>query len=539
MKYKFSEIVDISKLQKLMEGFYSTTNILSAVLDSDANILIAVGWQGICTKFHRTNKQTELLCKQSDLYIKKYIENNLDNCESANICYTCANGLVDVAAPIIIDGEHLATVYTGQFLFEEPNIEQFREQAKKYGFNEEEYVDALKKVPIYTKEKVYSIMNYVKQIAEMLVQMGLAQLRLIESQKIVLQENEERLNTIINNTPNVAIQSYDENGKIKFINRASEIMFGWTSEVVGKTINQLVHNKEMLNRFIELKKIADEVSKPVEAKEWSFRNKEGTQKSVLTTIFTINLSEGKREFIYLHLDITEKKRLEKEMHRLEQLNLIGQMAAGIGHEVRNPMTTVRGLLQLLGNKNIYQKDKKHFALMIEEIDRANSIITEFLSLAKNKAISLEIKNLNSVILILCPLIESIVREFDLDLKLDLGEIPDLLIDEKEIRQLILNLVKNGIEAMPLGGCLTIRTYKQNDKVVLEVEDQGEGISSKIIDKIGIPFFTTKENGTGLGLATCYSIAARQNAKISVESTRGKTTFSVCFNISVIDSVGIS
>ncbi len=143
----------------------------------------------ICTKFHRVNKQTELLCKQSDLSIKKNIDFNFANNKS-NICYKCGNGLTDVAAPIIIDGEHLATVYTGQFLYKEPDIEQFRRQAGKYGFNEEEYINAAKKVPIYTKDKVDSIMNYVRQLAEMMIQMGLANLRLIESQKKAMQESE-------------------------------------------------------------------------------------------------------------------------------------------------------------------------------------------------------------------------------------------------------------------------------------------------------------------------------------------------------------
>ena len=344
-----------------------------------------------------------------------------------------------------------------------------------------------------------------------------------------LQKSEERLNTIINNTPNVAIQSYDENGTVQFINKASEIIFGWVNdEVVGKKIDQLNFDKDAMNKFSELLKIADKTGKPIEAMEWIFKDEDGNEKSILSTIFPINVSEGKREFISLNIDITEKKRLEKEMHRLEQLNLIGQMAAGIGHEVRNPMTTVRGLLQLLGTRNHNRKDIEFFELMIQELDRANSIITEYLTLAKNKTIALEMKNLNSMIAVLTPLIESIVRESDQDLNLDLGEIPDLFLDEKEIRQLILNLMKNGIEAMTSRGCLTIKTYTQSDEVVLEVQDEGVGISPEIIDEIGIPFFTTKEKGTGLGLAMCYSIAARQNAKISVESTNGKTTFSVRF-----------
>jgi signal transduction histidine kinase/CheY-like chemotaxis protein len=189
MKYKFAELVDISKLQNLMEGFYSVTGIPLAVLDNDANILAIVGWQDICIKFHRVNKQTELFCKQSDLSIKKYITSNCVNYKS-NISYKCGNGLIDVAAPIIIDGKHLATVYTGQFLFKEPDIEQFRRQAKKYGFNEEEYINAAKKVPIYTKDKVDLIMNYVRQLAEMMIQMGLAKLWLIESQKKAMQESQ-------------------------------------------------------------------------------------------------------------------------------------------------------------------------------------------------------------------------------------------------------------------------------------------------------------------------------------------------------------
>jgi len=230
----------------------------------------------------------------------------------------------------------------------------------------------------------------------------------------------------------------------------------------------------------------------------------------------------------LQQEIAERKQFEKEMARLDRLNLVGQMAAGIGHEIRNPMTTVRGFMQLLSSKREYMQDKEYFDLMIEELDRANSIITEFLSLAKNKTIELSKYNLNTIVKALLPLIQSDAIKTDKHFKVDLEEIPVLLLDEKEIRQIILNLVRNGLEAMPPGGKLVIKTYMEKEEVILSVKDEGKGIERDVLEKIGTPFFTTKDNGTGLGLAVCYSIAARHNAKIEIETGSKGTTFFVRF-----------
>ncbi|ODA39409.1 PAS domain S-box protein [Desulfosporosinus sp. BG] len=227
-------------------------------------------------------------------------------------------------------------------------------------------------------------------------------------------------------------------------------------------------------------------------------------------------------------DISERKMFEKEMARLDRLNLIGQMAAGIGHEVRNPMTTVRGFLQLLGDKEEFGKFNSYFQLMIEELDRANSIITEFLSLAKNKAVDLQPLSLNKLIENMFPLIQADALLSDKEITIDLKKTVVLSLDEKEVRQLILNLVRNGLEAMSSGGKMTIRTFMEGEDVVLTVADEGSGIKTDDLEKIGTPFFTTKESGTGLGLATCYSIAARHNAEISIVTGSSGTTFFVQF-----------
>ena len=229
-------------------------------------------------------------------------------------------------------------------------------------------------------------------------------------------------------------------------------------------------------------------------------------------------------------DITVLRKFEKEMQRLERLNLIGQMAAGIAHEIRNPMTTVRGYLQYLSDKKECMSFKDVFDLMIDELDRANSIVTDYLSLSKHKAIELKIQNLNDIIKSSYPLIQADVKKAGVKLVVKTEKIPDLPLDEKEIRQLIFNLIRNSIEAMTDGGILTIRTYLDDQDIVMAIQDQGGGIDSKLIEKIGTPFFTTKENGTGLGLAVCYSIAERHNAAIKIHSGPDGTTFLIKFGM---------
>lgn len=227
-------------------------------------------------------------------------------------------------------------------------------------------------------------------------------------------------------------------------------------------------------------------------------------------------------------DITELRRYQHEMARLDRLNLIGQISASIAHEIRNPMTTVQGFLQLFQIQNRYTEDREFLDLMIQEMDRANAIITEFLSLANNKAVTLRLENLNRRIESLLPVLQAKAKKHDVHIKLKLGDIPNLMMDTDEIRQLILNLALNGIEAMPAGGRLTIKTFRDGNGVTLAIQDQGSGMAPEVLEKIGTPFFTTKAHGTGLGVAVCYSIAHRHHARIWVETGLAGTVFNVFF-----------
>ncbi|MTV50217.1 PAS domain S-box protein [Heliobacillus mobilis] len=227
-------------------------------------------------------------------------------------------------------------------------------------------------------------------------------------------------------------------------------------------------------------------------------------------------------------DITERKFLEKEVLRLDRLNLIGQLAAGIGHEIRNPLTSVRGFLQIFQNKDEFANYGEYLSIMIQELDRANQIISDFLSLSKTKTVRKKSESLNSILLSLKALISSDAFQSNNDVLFELcDDCFDIIVDEREIKQLILNLVRNGFEAMR-SGVLMLKTRIEGKELVLEIKDQGTGIKEEILDKLGTPFITSKDTGTGLGLAICYSIAERNNASIQVETSPKGTTFFVRF-----------
>lgn len=232
-------------------------------------------------------------------------------------------------------------------------------------------------------------------------------------------------------------------------------------------------------------------------------------------------------------DISTRKALEQDVSRLDRLNAVGEMAANVAHEIRNPITTIHGYLQIFSNKEEFSKYKEQISLLLDELNRTNQIIKEYLSLSQNKAVDLKLMQINQIIKTLFPLIEAHAIASNKELLLALSDVPNIYLDENEIRQLILNLVRNGIEAMEAGhGTLSIGTSCDPVKreLVLLVKDQGKGIPSHVLEKLGQPFLTTKDTGTGLGLAVCYRIANRHQAKINVETGENGTSFYIRFRL---------
>lgn len=357
---------------------------------------------------------------------------------------------------------------------------------------------------------------------------------------IALKESEEQLRTLINAMPDI-ICFKDSRGRWLEANNFKLELLGLTDiPYKGKTDKELsAVCPACCRESMEHCWVSDQAT-------W-FEGIPCTYQEVLTdsngiqrTFEVIKIpifypGGAKKGLLVVGRDITERQRalevekqLEAEKARLDRLNLVGEMAVNIGHEIRNPMTTVRGYLQLMQNKLEFSKYQGRFELMISDLDNANAIITNFISLAKNKALRLTCCDLNKLISGLLPEVQTRALLSKKNIAAALGSLPCLQLDEKEISQLVLNLIDNGLHVTPEGQSLEIRTYTDQRRAVLEITDKGPGISADIMGNLGIPFFTTKEGGTGLGLAVCYHIAERHKAKLDIISGAGGTTVKIVF-----------
>lgn len=386
-------------------------------------------------------------------------------------------------------------------------------------------------VEIYQKhkEKIYQserqhILELEKKVEERTLELlstnEKLQQEIAERKKITdhLYVSQERFRKIFESSPNLMAIVSLESGTYIDVNTS------WL-EFTGYRYNELYNQKMNLHDFIEEangKRI--HLENPIRNMKILYKTKSGEMRAGLLSSELIDI-DPEPCILFVLTDITERDLLEKGLTRLDRLNLIGEMAAGIAHEIRNPMTTVYGFLQIAKNSEV---SKDIIELMLDELDRANSIITEFLNLAKNKVSYKKRHQINSIIEALFPLIQAEALRANKQVILDLQPCSEILIDEKEIRQLILNIALNGLDAMTQGGKLTITTFAKEHTVVLNIKDQGTGISPEVLEKIGTPFFTTKDSGTGLGLAICYSIAKRHQAEIDIETGQKGTAFSITF-----------
>lgn len=237
--------------------------------------------------------------------------------------------------------------------------------------------------------------------------------------------------------------------------------------------------------------------------------------------------EGRFEGVYaVGKDITEAKRTEEFLRKSDRLAVVGQMAAGIAHEIRNPLTAISGFVTLMQPELAHDaRYRQYLEILRSEIDRIGLIVNEFLFLAKPQDSKFVPHELNKLIRSTVALIETQSILHNVQIVVDVEpDLPQVSCDESQIKQVFINFLKNAIEAMPLGGHLLIQARCDGEeRVLIRFADTGCGIPPERLSRLGEPFYTTKEKGTGLGLMVSYKIIENHRGLIEVNSEEGQGT----------------
>lgn len=221
-----------------------------------------------------------------------------------------------------------------------------------------------------------------------------------------------------------------------------------------------------------------------------------------------------------------------ELHKAEKFSAISQLAASVAHEIRNPMTTIRGFMQVLqGEKNLNDDQNLFISISLQELDRTQVIINNFLALAKPNTNSRSQFDLSALLGEITDFMRSYSHLSNTELIEEIQPSLSIKGDPQEIRQVFINIIKNGIEAMPDGGSFYINAFHDRDSIKVQFKDEGIGMTKAQLTRLGNPYYSTKEKGTGLGLMISYDIIQRMKGKITVESELGTgTIFTIQFPV---------
>ncbi len=277
--------------------------------------------------------------------------------------------------------------------------------------------------------------------------------------------------------------------------------------------------------------VRDALQNDASVSEYEFTVSNGDTDRILSITITPLVHAGRIEGnIILVKDVSEKRAREARLRRAESLASLTTLAAGVAHEIKNPLGSIGIHLQLankaLSGESSVEPDsiRQYLSVIGEEVDRLNRIVVDFLFAVRPMDVNPVEASLNDVIEELTEFVSPELEHNSITLELDLAdELPRVEIDEKYFKQALLNLVKNAIAAMPDGGTLRFASQRRDDTVELRISDTGIGMSEDVMEKIFEPYFTTRDTGSGIGLTLVYKIVREHHGDIAVSSQEGNGT----------------
>ncbi|MGY4761474.1 PAS domain S-box protein [Paenibacillus caseinilyticus] len=375
-------------------------------------------------------------------------------------------------------------------------------------------------MPIIVDGRIVGVYGIAKDISER----KKAEYQILDSQL--------RLRSLLHNHPD-AIYTLDAGKRIVDCNPAGEDLLGYTkAELFAMTLKDVVSSADirLASDMIDGALTAGSS----DAKELLFLDKDGSPLSSHCTVVPI-LIHGEVLGSYMILkDVTEQRETEKLLLKSEKLHIAGQLAAAVAHEIRNPLTALKGFLKLLKASNENRERGYMFAILQEEMERIESITNELLVLAKPQSASHVRLDLAAVLRSVITLVNPQAIMQNVQILTKYGSVPPVRGEGNQLKQVFVNILKNAIEVMPEGGEVTIGVETAGREVQVRIRDQGRGITDEQISRLGEPFYSTKEKGTGLGLMVSKKIIEAHGGRLEVTSRLDVGT-TVCVILPVLEA----
>ncbi|SDL69122.1 ATP-binding protein [Sediminibacillus halophilus] len=340
--------------------------------------------------------------------------------------------------------------------------------------------------------------------------------------EIRLQEQNHKLyllnQVLINSAPLGIIMTDDSGGILEYNPGAEEILGIPKKEAIPKGIGGIKGLSEYVVRALQRQEKIENTETTL------IDHKNGHERICLVDVLPLYDSFHRLTGAFAQFrDMTNYHELQKQVIQSEKLSAVGKLGAGFAHEIRNPLSSIIGLVQLLKENN---EHNKYLQIITDELERMKTLVNQFVLLGKPTKLQKTNSDIVQLIRNTVELMNSNARLNKVQMEF-VSEETELFvpIDESQVKQVLINFIKNAVEAMPDGGLLLIQLQvnKKEKEFRITIQDEGEGMTQAEVERLGTPFFTTKESGLGMGIPICFDIAKAHNGFINVESAKGRGT----------------
>jgi len=532
-------------LQSLMEDYARITFTVTAILDLKGKVLVAVGWQDICTRFHRAHPECSRFCVESDLFLAGNVK------RGEYVAYKCKSGLWDVVTPLFVSGTHMGNIYTGQFFYDDEVIDRafFEDQAEAYGFDKEAYLAALDRVPRFSHGQVERLMDFLVKFTDLVSRFTLGNLRAaafireqsrsalaLRRSEAALRGSQAMLALILDTIPQSVFWK-DPDGRYLGCNKSFAASAGFSDpdQIIGKTDFDLPWTREEAEayraddrevlasrrpklRLSETLSLADGRRLQLETSKVPLLGTDGNPFAVVGIFEDVTEMKGAEE---------QRRKLEVELDHFQKLESLGRLAGGVAHDMNNILAAIMSVTEILRVKHA---DVAGLGESLDLVDKASArgrdLVKTLVAFTRKEISQAVVIDVNELVRVEMGLLDrTLMKKYQLIMELG-ADLPAVSGDPSPLASALMNLCVNAVDALSEGGHLKILTRRQGDAFVeILVEDTGAGMTPEVLDRAVEPFFTTKPKGkgTGLGLSQVFNTARAHGGYLTIESEPGKGT----------------